>query len=268
MASAHTHISAGLLLGVAVGGALHLDAAAMALFAASSGGAALLADADTPNSAIYNAGGLISKVPLWFLRKSVEDKHRGPTHSPFFLGLVVAAVSLLGWFPGHLPIHWFASHDEWLPVGWPDRIALPVVLSVLFTRTTLTLGTPMNFRPLISKHHRRFIMLIVAVVVAYCGYVLSAAPHFSLGMTLAVGAGYASHLLTDWPTERGIPLAWPFSRRRYALAHIKVYGFIDYFAGLLFFGFAVWLYIKTAHGGGVPVSSTVSHVVHAIARHK
>ena len=256
MASAHTHISAGLLLGVVVGGALHLDAGVMALFAVSSGGAALLPDADTKDSAVHNAGGLISKFPLWCFRTATH-KHRGPTHSPFFLVLIFLGVCYLG--------HLFTSSRGWLPPAWPDRLVLPALLAVLFTRTALTIGTPENFRPLLSKSRRRLIMLFVAFVVGYCGYVLGAAPHFALGMALSVGAGYASHLLTDWTTARGIPLKWPFSSRRYALANIKVGGFIDYFSGVAFFVGAVCLFIATAHGGTVAIPGA-GYVTHSIGR--
>jgi membrane-bound metal-dependent hydrolase YbcI (DUF457 family) len=38
---------------------------------------------------------------------------------------------------------------------------------------------------------------------------------------IAVAAGSAIHLLLDAVTESGVYLAWPASRRRYALAHIR-----------------------------------------------
>ena len=41
-------------------------------------------------------------------------------------------------------------------------------------------------------------------------------------------AGYAGHLVQDWFTKGGIPLLYPFSKKRYALTRLKTGGASDY----------------------------------------
>jgi uncharacterized metal-binding protein len=236
MGSHHTHLAMGALTGVAVASSFHLSPIATAVFATSSAGAALLPDADTPTSAVSNAGGFVLAAPLWAFRKSMV-RHRGISHTWLAcFGFAVAVYEL-----GHL----FTTSHGWLPPAWPIRIVVPVLLSMLATRSLF--GSGEKFHPILSKGHRRLLIGIVGIIIGYLGSAIGSSPHFAFGLSLAVLLGYFSHLLID-ALMGGIPLFWPLSgslEHRVTLAHIKTEGLVDRSLGwVLLFGAIVVLVLK------------------------
>jgi membrane-bound metal-dependent hydrolase YbcI (DUF457 family) len=252
MANHHTHVAVGLLAGVAVASVLHLDPLAAGLFAISSAGAALLPDIDTPTSAVSHAGGWILAGPLWVARKATRIEHRGITHT-LLAGLLLS----LGVFGmGQL----FATAHGWVPAYWPDRLVVPALLAMLAVRSILTFGSGEYVRPLLSRQHRWYLDLLVAVGVGYLGYHLGTTPHFALGLAFAVGAGFLSHLVVD-AVMNGAPLLWPLRpslHSRVVLGHINTGGLFDRLLGVACLALAIFLFLR-----GVPQATPLLRHIHA-----
>jgi len=244
MAGNHTHVAVGLLVGVGVAAVLHLDPEATALFAMTSGGAALLPDLDDDTSAVTDAAGVVLALPLSIFRRIVI-RHRGPTHAlPICLALAVVV-----YWVGHL----FGKAHGSIPAYWPIRLLMPVLLALLGTRSALRIGSGEHLRPLLNHRHRFYIEVLAGLCIGYIGYTMGPTAHFALGMALAVGVGAASHALIDVPFESGVPLFWPFVpslNRHVSFGHHKVGGTLDHFtafvAVLATFAFVT---VGTFHGG-------------------
>jgi hypothetical protein len=222
----------------------------MALFALSGGGAALLADADTPTSAVTHAGGKILAIPFWIFRRGTVE-HRGVTHT--LLAGVALAVGV--YFLGHL----FAQRHGWLPAYWPIRIVIPTLLGMLAVRSVLTFGSEGTWRLGFKTHRRRFVIAVIGLAVGYYGYVLGPTPHFALGMVLAVGIGYFSHLLMD-AVMGGVPAFSPLTgglSHRIVLGRFKVEGVLDRLCGVVFLATAIYLFLRPT-SFGLPLH----HVLH------
>ena len=161
MAGNHTHVAVGLLVGVGVAAVLHLDPEATALFAMTSGGAALLPDLDDDTSAVTDAAGVVLALPLSIFRRIVI-RHRGPTHAlPICLALAVVV-----YWVGHL----FGKAHGSIPAYWPIRLLMPVLLALLGTRSALRIGSGEHLRPLLNHRHRFYIEVLAGLCIGYIGY--------------------------------------------------------------------------------------------------
>ena len=66
------------------------------------------------------------------------------------------------------------------------------------------------------------VALAAFTVLAYAAMLLLGAPtRLAVAAALAASTGYASHLLLDALTVRGVALLYPLSRRRYRLARLR-----------------------------------------------
>ena len=261
MASHHTHVATGLLTGTLIATTLNLGSAGTALFALSSGGAALLADVDTPDSAISHAGGWILAFPFWALRK-MTVKHRGLSHTLLAVLVVSSGVFLTGYF--------FTTSKGWLPAHWPTRILIPALLAMLATRSVLTFGSGKRgvgenrtFHTIISRRHRFYIDALVGLTIVYLGISLGNSPHFTYTLTLAVGIGYLTHLVID-AIFNGVPMFWPFPpslqpTHRFTLGHFRTGGLFDHVLGWSSLLLTIALFLSAAFP-----SWHVSHLLHLI----
>jgi membrane-bound metal-dependent hydrolase YbcI (DUF457 family) len=216
MASAHTHVEVGLLTGAILGAVLHLGPEALAVVTLSSGGAALLPDLDTRESAASHVFGELSVIALTPFRW-ITFGHRKLTHTLLW---AVGMWALIYFWIGHL----FPMSHGLLPPYWPIRLLIPVGLSLLAVRSLITnSGT---FKAIVPQRRLAFCYLVAILVVGYLCHQLSAGPGFLEAMALAVGIGSASHVFADAFFESGVPMFWPLPpsfRSHVAFAHFPVY---------------------------------------------
>ncbi len=195
-----SHAATGMLAGVAVGALLGAHPVDVVSCAAVGAGAALLPDLDEPGSTVGRSLGFASRGVSRALRAASrrtyratatpydlkgrgDGGHRHLTHTvPAVLafGAVAAGVSALGAFG----------------VG-----------VVVFAMAALGLGC------VARSFGRKAVQSagVAAAVVAGAAVVLGSAPWWLLGVTVGVGA--LVHVLGDWLTRSGVPLAWPFTYR-------------------------------------------------------
>lgn len=117
----HTHILAGLAVGLAVAASTHARPLDSLILAGAAGAAALLPDIDHPRSEIRRKLGIFGRIGLFWL------SHRGITHT-WAVWALLSAPALL-FLPVHLGLAFsagYASHliadmmtVSGLPVFWP-----------------------------------------------------------------------------------------------------------------------------------------------------
>lgn len=216
MASSHTHVEVGLLAGAVLGVALHLSPEALAVVALSSGGAALLPDFDTRESAASHVFGELSVIALTPFR-IVTLGHRKLSHTLLWS---VGMWALIYFWIGHLaPV----SHGL-LPPYWPIRLLLPVGLSLLAVRSLLTNSGA--FKAIVPRRHLVFCYFITILMVGFLCHQLGTASGFVEAMALVFGVGSASHVVADAFFESGVPMFFPITpnfRQHVAFAHFPVY---------------------------------------------
>jgi membrane-bound metal-dependent hydrolase YbcI (DUF457 family) len=217
MASAHTHVEVGLFAGTIVGTAvLHLSPEALAVIVLSSGGAALLPDLDTRDSAASHVFGELSVMALTPFRW-ITLGHRKLTHTLLW---AVGMWALIYFWIGHL----FPVSHGLLPPYWPIRLLIPVGLSLLAVRSLLTNSGA--FKAIVPRRHLVFCYFITFLAVGYLCHQLGTAPGFVEAMALAFGVGSASHVVADAFFESGVPMFFPIPpsfRQHVAFAHFPVY---------------------------------------------
>ncbi|RKS05029.1 LexA-binding, inner membrane-associated putative hydrolase [Nocardiopsis sp. Huas11] len=198
-----SHAATGVLAGAATGVLCGSDPADVLLCAAVGAGAALLPDLDEPGSTVGRSLGLVTEKMSERLRDAsrsvylrtatevelAEDKdgaHRYLTHTipacaAFGLVALMAAIAPLG-------------------TGL-----------VVFAMAALGLGTVARSLKKWGPLRKRRIAASVAAVVIAAGSMFAEgggpAP-WLIGVTIAIGA--LTHVLGDWLTRSGVPLAWPF----------------------------------------------------------
>lgn len=215
MANHHTHVAVGMLAGAICAEVIGLSEPARALASGIAGGAALLPDVDTPTSAVAHSVGRIGSVLLAPVRLAAV-KHRGVTHTAL-LGAVLSGAILL------------ASSTR-------TSLIVPVIaglMAALAARSVLTFGSGQTLHPLLSRRHRRWITLVVAVFAAVASTRVSLV-HSRTLIAWAFAAGYASHLLAD-AIMNGVPLFWPIRplSKRVVLGRIKTGSFADHLLGVV-----------------------------------
>lgn len=196
-----SHAASGLLAGVGVGALAGSHPVDMVVCAAVGAGAALLPDLDEPGSTVGRSLGLVThglSVVLratscvvykatatgYELRDSRTDGgHRYLTHT-------IPAVMVFG------ALAWGLSALGALGAGL-----------VVFSMAALGLG--LVLRPW-GRGAVQSAGLVAAALAAGAVYLPGGAP-FLLGATVAAGA--LVHILGDWLTRSGVPLAWPLEIR-------------------------------------------------------
>lgn len=200
-----SHAATGVFTGAMIGYGLGAGPEHVLVCAAVGAGAALLPDLDEPRSRVGRSLGRVTElvsIRLRDLSKRVyratataaelerpqEGGHRHLTHTlPACLafGLIGLALALV-------------------PLG-----ALLLVLSMAalglgtVARTFTTWGT--------WKQRRAWAVGIAIVLALYAYWGLVAVPAWLFGLTVFAGA--LTHVLGDWLTKNGVPLAWPFRSR-------------------------------------------------------
>jgi len=199
-----SHAATGLFTGAMVGYWIGQRPEAMFVCAAVGAGAALLPDLDEPRSRVGRSLGAVTELVSGKLReasrqayrrtatevelrKPQDGGHRHLTHTVpacVAFGLVALMLSLL-------------------PLG-----AALLVLSM----SALGLGTAVLKlkKDWGTQKQRRQVVLGVSILLAMYAYLGAdaAPPAWLLGLTVFVGA--LTHVLGDWLTKSGVPLAWPF----------------------------------------------------------
>ena len=188
LARDHARLAALAALGVCA--VLHVEPVTALAASAVTAGAALAPDIDHPDSLVSRSLGVVS----WLGRRVAAPLgHRGPTHTL----LAAALAGGLTWALGAL------VRVQHHPLG-------PVVATFLGLDLALCALVPLSaLGPLLGP--------LVAAGAAYAAtwWLLA---HVSLAWAPpAVAGGWALHLVGDGLTAGGVPLAWPLSRRRYAL---------------------------------------------------
>lgn len=201
-----SHAATGVFTGAAVGILAGTEAQHLFICAAIGAGASLLPDLDTPSSTAGRSLGqvteLVSKklqgtsrtiyrrtATEVELRKPQDAGHRYLTHTvpaALMFGLVAMVVSLV-------------------PLG---------AGLVVFAMSALGLGTvALSMKKLGPLRKRKIAALVLAVMFGLVSFFDEGggpAP-WLVGLTVFVGA--VTHILGDWLTKQGVPLAWPLKVR-------------------------------------------------------
>ncbi|MEU3019035.1 metal-dependent hydrolase [Nocardiopsis sp. NPDC007018] len=196
-----SHAATGLLTGATVGALLGTHVADPFICAAVGAGAALLPDLDEPGSTVGRSLGLVTEGTsrllrsasrtvyeatgtAYELRAGKDGGHRHLTHTiPAvvvfgLLGYVVAAVAPLG------------------------------TALVVFAMAALGAGTvARSLKGWGPKRKRAVAAAVLAVVCATTAVYAPGGAPWLIGLTVAVGS--LTHVLGDWLTRSGVPLAWP-----------------------------------------------------------
>lgn len=192
-------------------------------------GAALVPDADTPNSTISRTLGLVTEGMAVVLGK-VFGGHRNGTHSLAFAalttGLTAAALArteVVG------PVDLGPFGDVTVTVG--------AIVAVVIAFLCLSLGLG---KVLGERSERVTIVAIVLLAVA-----IAAGHPDPTVIVSAVAIGVVSHLLADTLTPEGTVPFWPLSRRRVSVPLVGSTG--DARETLIVLAVAVWGLALTWH---------------------
>lgn len=205
-----SHAATGLLTGAALGAVLGNHPADLVLCAAVGAGAALLPDLDEPNSSVgrslapitegisHLTRGLSRLVYRWTAtsRDSAGHDEGGHRHLTHTLP-AAAGFGALAWL--------LASSGLW---GAPVLVWLMTALGIGVIWREVTGQSRARATPAI---------LSLALLAATLTYLVATTPHLVgadprlFGITVGVGA--LVHILGDWLTPAGVPLAWPLKYR-------------------------------------------------------
>ncbi|MBR8745160.1 metal-dependent hydrolase [Nocardiopsis sp. MG754419] len=198
-----SHAATGLLAGAAVGALAGTEVTDVVVCATVGAGAALLPDLDEPGSTVGRSLGVVSQKAAVGLRAlsrrvyaatatprdgSRDAGHRHLTHTlPAVLvfgvsAFLMAAVAPLG------------------------------TVVVVFAMAALGAGTvAKSFRGWGRRRTRDTAAAILAVICATTAAFAPGGAAWLIGVTVAVGS--LTHILGDWLTRSGVPLAWPVKHR-------------------------------------------------------
>ena len=196
-----SHAATGLLAGAGVGTALGAEWSDTLVCAAVGAGAALLPDVDEPGSTVGRSLGPVSRVAASglrglsravFTRTATEADlaagrdggHRHLTHTlP-----AVAAFALLGFL-----------------AALPGAIGTALAVGAMAALGLGTIARSMTWAGRSGSRQAAVLLLALACALG-AAFAPGGAPWL---IGLAVAAGALAHILGDWLTKSGVPLAWP-----------------------------------------------------------
>lgn len=195
-----SHAASGLLVGTALAAALGSHPSDLIVCATVGAGAALLPDLDEPGSTVGRSLGLVTSGLSRLLRSASRAVYRA-TGTPYELRAgqdgghrhlthtvpAVAVFGLLGWGLASLGSIGLAA-----AVFSMSALGLACVLRPFGRSAVQGAG-------------------VLAVLVATAAVVLPGGSPWLVGLTVA--AGSLAHILGDWLTRSGVPLAWPLVHR-------------------------------------------------------
>ncbi|WP_231640909.1 metal-dependent hydrolase [Nocardiopsis sp. NRRL B-16309] len=194
-----SHSASGLLVGVSLAAALGSHPADLFVCAAVGAGAALLPDLDEPGSTVGRSLGVVTAGLSRLLRSASRATYRA-TGTPYelredrdgghrHLTHTVPAVLTFG--------------ALWWGVASLGAVGLAVAVFAL-----AALGLACVLRPFGRSAVQG--AGVLGVVVATAAVLFGSSP-WLVGLTVAVGS--LTHILGDWLTRSGVPLAWPLTHR-------------------------------------------------------
>lgn len=205
---AGSHASTGALAGVLLAGAAGADLLQVGAAAAVGAGAALLPDLDHPGSVATRSQGPVSagvcrvvraaSMAVWAATRApgddggVHDERGAHRHLTHTVPAAVAAGVAAG---GVSAVHW---------------VGAAVVLWVLVSLGVRGLGQSLSGRNRAELSRWATVSLGAGLVVAV---VMVAAPLHPVLLGGLVAVGMVVHVLGDWLTRAGVPLAWPLVHR-------------------------------------------------------
>ena len=182
----HSHALSGACAGLGIGLALRARLPADAALAGFTAGLALLPDLDKCGASAARSLGFLTEAIAWVITRA-SGGHRHGTHSAVGAAAFCAAA--------------------WLACRYRHDLGGKIGLALLLT---VAVAAGLEALHVSSGHVADLIGIAVAVAVLWRGYFLPLIP-------LATAAGCVTHLLGDMLTDRGVPLAWPVSQRRFWL---------------------------------------------------
>lgn len=153
---------------------------------------AILPDIDEPNS-------FVSKhvKPVSHVIKAVAG-HRGAFHAPLFLGLLLFLLKIV--------VDQLVGADLFASVMKVVVLVIPVLLFLPYIR---------------SKGAVFLVASVVLLIVSHNSMEALATADFYWYLWLGLALGMASHLLMDALTVSGIPLLWPFTKKKFHILSLK-----------------------------------------------
>lgn len=178
---------------------VELDTATLAVTTVIAAGAGVVPDLDHPDSGPARSFGILSRIVATGLN-AASGGHRAGTHS-----LPFAALAYLG---------------GWAAITLTDS-PLPAAIIVGFCITVglALLGPSLGFRiPAIAS---------VGTGIAAAGATLDHADAIAPMLPALLAYGVLIHIACDIVTKGGVPLLYPFSKRKYALGLFRTNGLIE-----------------------------------------
>lgn len=198
-----THAATGLLAGVAVATLAGGHGSDLFICGAVGAGAALLPDLDAPRSTIGQSLGPVTDRTARLLAAASRATYRatgtardlaeGRDGGHRYLTHTLPAAAAAGVLAGLIALHpWGAA----LVVGALAALGLGCIWREIGGE---------------SRRDAASTVAVVAVGMALATVVLPGGAPWLIGLTTAVGA--LVHILGDWLTRHGVPLAWPLTYR-------------------------------------------------------
>lgn len=217
-----SHAASGLLTGAAVGALLGSHPSDLLVCVAVGAGAALLPDLDGPGSTVGRSLGSVTNGLSRVLRAAscvvyratgtvYEQRDNRSDGGHRYLTHTVPAVAVFG------ALAWGLASLGALGVGLVvfamSALGLGLVLRELgvFSRPARRRGEPRWKWQLRVWASSALTVGVVGVGLAVAAVLLPGGAPWLLGVTVAVGS--LTHILGDWLTRSGVPLAWPLKHR-------------------------------------------------------
>ncbi|CAL9380722.1 hypothetical protein SUDANB121_01060 [Nocardiopsis dassonvillei] len=197
-----SHAATGVLTGAAVGTLLGSHASDPFICAAVGAGAALLPDLDEPGSTVGRSLGAVTEGIARLLCSASRAVYKA-TATPYELQA--------GKDGGHRYLtHTVPAVLVFGALAWGLAAVAPLGLGlVVFCMAALGLGTVARAMRKAGPLRRRKLAASLIAVLAAAGAVFAdGGAAWLVGLTVATGA--LTHVLGDWLTRSGVPLAWPF----------------------------------------------------------
>ncbi|MGW9447047.1 metal-dependent hydrolase [Bacillus mobilis] len=201
-----SHAATGVLAGGAVAVLVQTDPYSAVVCALIGGGAALLPDLDEPGSTVGRSLGQVTELTSQKLREASKAAYRR-TATAVELGKPQSGGHrhLTHTIPACLVFGVLAGVVALVPLG----LAL-----VVFAMVALGLGTVLRSIKKLGPLKKRKQATVVIAAILGLGMVFApdlALPFWLVGLTVFTGA--LVHVLGDWLTRSGVPIAWPFVYR-------------------------------------------------------